>query len=72
VNFLTDTIAEEIYLAGERVPAGRYCEIDTKREVLLDHAGHLPASLDGRVAAYVCIQNHWEHAPRTGNKAQAA
>jgi hypothetical protein len=65
VNNLADARLDRIYLAGERVPSGRYREIDTKREILLETNGYLPASLDGRVAAYTCIQQRWEHAPRS-------
>ena len=42
----------EIYLAGQRVPAGKYSQIGSRREVCLDKEDNLPASLDGRVACY--------------------
>lgn len=61
MNYLSGAFLDEVYLAGERVPPGRYQEIDTKREVLLDKDGYLPASLDGRVAAYICIEHIWDH-----------
>lgn len=49
----------EVYLAGHRVPPGQYRDIDTGREVVLANEDFLPASLDGRVAAYMCIQHTW-------------
>ena len=42
----------EIYLAGQRVPAGRYRQIESGREVVLPAEDLLPGSLDGRVACY--------------------
>lgn len=47
-----DQYADEIYLAGERVPAGLYKQIGSTREVRLSHEDFLPASFDGRVACY--------------------
>ncbi len=43
---------DTIYCAGEKAPAGRYVEIETRREILMDIEDFLPASLDGRVAVY--------------------
>jgi hypothetical protein len=43
------------YLAGECVTAGTYRDLETQRQVILDQAGFLPASGDGRVACYVRI-----------------
>jgi hypothetical protein len=54
----------DLYLAGELVPAGVYRDVDTGREIRLETAGFLPASLDGRVAAYVCVLYTWDE---TGN-----
>jgi len=48
---------EEVYLAGQSAPAGRYKQIDTRREIWLEEAGVLPASLDGRVACYKRIKS---------------
>lgn len=48
-----------LYLAGERVPAGAYRQVETHRVVRLDHEDHLPASLDGRVACYVRLAPSW-------------
>ena len=42
----------EIYLAGQRVPAGHYRQIEGGRKVDLVEEDLLPASLDGRVACY--------------------
>lgn len=50
---------EELFLAGERVPPGRYQIIDTNREVCLECEDYLPASLDGRVACYRRIRCCW-------------
>ncbi len=43
----------EVYIAGQRVPAGTYRQLGTVRAVVLDKEDILPASLNGRVAAYV-------------------
>ena len=50
---------DEVFLAGERVPSGVYKQIGGDREVNLDHEDFLPASLDGRVACYMRVQNAW-------------
>ena len=55
----TQIVDDEIYLAGQPAPAGRYKQIDTRREVYLGEAGALPASLDGRVACYERIKSNW-------------
>lgn len=58
----SDVFMDELYLAGERVPSGLYREIGTGRLVKLDEEDVLPASLDGRVATYVCVRYTWhEH-----------
>jgi len=49
----------EIYLAGQRVPAGRYRQIESTREVCLMEEDILPASLDGRVACYELRAATW-------------
>mgnify|MGYP003336139185 CR=1 FL=1 len=46
---------ESLFLAGQRVPPGVYREISTNREVCFEQEDTLPASLDGRVACYVCV-----------------
>ena len=58
----SDAIAwskDEVYLAGARVPPGRYVEIETGREVHLQHEDYLPATLDGHVAAYIRKPENW-------------
>ena len=59
MNQITESFIDELYLAGEYVPSGLYREIDSRREVRLDQEGQLPASLDGRIAAYVCVEYTW-------------
>lgn len=54
-----DQYIEELYLAGERVGPGRYKQLGSTREVLLQHEDLLPASLDGRVACYVQVHQTW-------------
>jgi hypothetical protein len=54
-----DPFGEELYLAGERVPEGLYRQLESGREVRLDHEDFLPASLDGRVACYLHIRHTW-------------
>jgi hypothetical protein len=56
---LNDAFTDELYIAGQRAPSGRYREVGTGREVILDEQDILPASLDGRVAAYICVQYTW-------------
>jgi len=64
---------DEYHLAGECVPAGRYRETGTGREVELLEAGVLPASLDGRVATYICVRCTWhEHQKSHANEQRSA
>lgn len=49
-----DTDAD-IYLAGQKAPAGTYRQIDCEREVVLDKEDVLPGSLDGKVACYARV-----------------
>ena len=42
-----------LYLAGERVAAGFYRQLDVKVTIHLEQDDFLPASLDGHVACYV-------------------
>lgn len=46
---------QKIYRAGQCAPPGRYRQLDSNREVLLEEEDVLPASLDGHVAYYVKI-----------------
>jgi hypothetical protein len=54
-----DQFAQELYLAGERVPPGRYKQVEGRRIITLDHEDILPARLDGCVARYVRILPDW-------------
>ena len=51
---------DELFLAGERVRPGTYRQLGGVRMVRLDQDDFLPASLDGRVACYMRVQNTWE------------
>jgi len=51
-----EPFAEELFLAGERVPPGIYRQIDSKRVIYITSEDHLPASLDGRVACHVRVR----------------
>ena len=69
MNQLNDLLVDEIYLAGEHVPSGRYRDIDTRREVELTEDDRLPTSLDGRIAAYVCVEYTWiQHESRRNTR----
>lgn len=57
--FMGYLYTDEIYLAGERAPAGTYREVGTGREVMLEQSGLLPAAEDGHMTAYVCVQYAW-------------
>jgi len=54
-----DAPVHEIYLAGERVPPGQYQDTSSGREICLERQDFLPASLDGRVAAYIRVEHTW-------------
>jgi hypothetical protein len=54
-----DLVAEELFLAGERVLPGTYRRVGGGREVRLEKEDILPASLDGQVACYKRIKNTW-------------
>ena len=55
--YLSDDMGNRpLFLAGERVAPGLYCQIDGAREVRLQREDTLPASLDGRVACYVRLE----------------
>jgi hypothetical protein len=63
-----DEAVDELYLAGERAPSGIYKQVGTSREVNLVQGDSLPASLDGRVACYMRVENTWSQL----QKSQAA
>jgi hypothetical protein len=50
---------DELFLAGEKVRPGTYRQVGGEREVLLEQEDFLPASLDGRVACYMRVNNTW-------------
>ncbi len=50
---------EQLFLAGQIAPAGTYLEVDSNRQVVLDRAGVLPASLNGRRAYYTRLERPW-------------
>lgn len=53
-NQMPDTqLTEESYSAGQTVPAGVYENVETHRIIQLTEQDALPASCDGRTAAYV-------------------
>lgn len=51
----------ELFLAGARVPAGTYRQIETNREIVFNTEDYLPGSLDGRVACYERAAGRWNH-----------
>lgn len=62
MHHLSDAFVDEIYTAGQHAEAGTYREVGTRREVVLEEAGTLPPSLNGRVACYVRLHYRWsEH-----------
>lgn len=62
-----------LFLAGQKVLPGRYLHLQSGREVVLDRADLLPASLDGRVACYVYLgPNPASSATSKANSAQSA
>lgn len=52
------------YRVGERVPAGVYREVESRRLVHLSHSDTLPPSFDGRIAHYVRVRN-WGQSERS-------
>lgn len=50
---------EELFTAGQVVIAGTYLEVDSGRQVILDRAGPLPASFNGRRAFYSRLERPW-------------
>ncbi len=52
---------EALFLAGERVSPGNYRLVGgTGRQIILEEDDVLPATLDGRVACYMRVDNTWE------------
>ena len=54
-----DDMHDHLFLAGERVAPGFYRQVGGTRELRLEQEDYLPASLDGRVACYVRVENTW-------------
>lgn len=55
---------DELFLAGEKVRPGTYRQVGGVRQVLVEQEDFLPASLDGRVACYMRVQDTWEQLSR--------
>lgn len=62
--YVLDESSAELYLAGELVASGTYRNIDSGRVLRLPEGGHLPASLDGKVACFRRIQETQGGVPR--------
>ena len=58
----------ELYVAGQQAPSGLYRDQETLKEVLLDEAGALPASFDGRVAYYERVLSRDRCVVRSGDQ----
>jgi len=56
---LYNDYGEELFVAGQIVPAGTYLEVDSNRQVTLDYVGPLPASFNGRKAYYSRLERPW-------------
>ena len=52
-----DEHGDNLYLAGEKVPPGRYKQVESGRIIFLEEEDYLPASLDGRIACYLAIRH---------------
>ncbi len=50
---------EEVFSAGQLVPAGTYRLVDSTRMLVLEEPGYLPASFDGRRAEYCRVERPW-------------
>jgi hypothetical protein len=50
---------DTVYVAGQRVSPGMYVEVESRKLVHLVREDRLPASCDGRVAAYVQRPLNW-------------
>ncbi len=56
---VTDESGEEVFRAGQMVPAGTYVDIESFRQVFLEVPERLPGSLDGRRAYYRRYERPW-------------
>jgi hypothetical protein len=52
-------IESEPFIAGEIVEPGLYQRLGTNIQITLSEVGHLPGSLDGKVASYERVCNLW-------------
>ncbi len=50
---------EEIFMVGQKVPAGTYRQVDSSRLITLETAGPLPPSFDGKRAEYCRVERPW-------------
>ncbi|MGO8671314.1 MAG: hypothetical protein ACLQVD_08140 [Capsulimonadaceae bacterium] len=61
------------HLAGERVSAGFYRLVEGNgRQIFLETEDVLPATLDGRVACYLRVENTWGQIERSPRMAVAS
>ena len=67
-----DPICGELFLAGERVPAGTYRLLGTNLTICLEEEDYLPASLDGRVACYERLCSTWQQLRQHQERSQDA
>jgi hypothetical protein len=51
----TDTFGNELFLAGQHAPRGRYKQLDGTYVIELEHEDVLPAALDGRATCYTRV-----------------
>lgn len=70
-KFAYDATHDDLFLAGEKVLPGIYCQIGSEREVRLEREDILPASLDGRVACYTRVNPNWGQQAKRQQAAQA-
>ncbi|GAB4456192.1 MAG: hypothetical protein OHK0029_13740 [Armatimonadaceae bacterium] len=71
-NTFARTIEANSWKVGMVAPPGRYFDVDTGREVILDREDHLPATCDGRVAHYRRAARTWGELPTPATETPAA
>lgn len=54
-----DLLDQNLFIAGQYAPPGKYRRIDSGLIISLDREDVLPASLDGTVASYALIKDTW-------------
>lgn len=62
----------DLFLAGHMAPAGTYRLAGTGLEIRLDREDVLPATCDGRIAAYERCPPTWAERPHRGAAIKAA